>query len=196
MYFVDGTPGLTDCECEALNKDSPHFILDLGAMNSSARKKKTILFLAANSKNTTQLRLEQEVREIDEGLRRSQKRTKFQLEKESAITPRGLQRAMLDYKPQIVHFSAHGVGDAGLVLEDDTGQAKLVQREALGKLFRFFAEKYNSVPLSQIPILAKAVGDGSVGETILLGWQAPQTCPVESIVRSVAHRCDRHCELY
>jgi len=112
-------------------------------MSSSTRKKKTILFLAANPKNTAQLRLDQEVKEIDAGLERSQKRDKFQLEKMSAITPRDLQRAMLDYKPQIVHFSGHGVGEDGIVLEDINGQATLVRGEALAKLFRFFAEKCN-----------------------------------------------------
>jgi hypothetical protein len=112
-------------------------------MSSSTRKKKTILFLAANPKNAAQLRLDQEVKEIDAGLERSQKRDKFQLEKMSAITPRDLQRAMLDYKPQIVHFSGHGVGEDGIVLEDINGQATLVRGEALAKLFRFFAEKCN-----------------------------------------------------
>lgn len=110
-------------------------------MSSSSRKKKTILFLAANPKNSTQLRLDQEVREIDAGLQRSQKRDNFQLETMSAITPRDLQRAMLDHKPQIVHFSGHGVGEEGLVLEDITGQATFVRGEALAKLFCFFAEK-------------------------------------------------------
>lgn len=62
-------------------------------MSSSTRKKKTILFLAANPKNSTQLRLDQEVKEIDAGLQRAQKREKFQLEKMSAITPRDLQGA-------------------------------------------------------------------------------------------------------
>lgn len=112
-------------------------------MNSSTRKKKTILFLAANPKNSTQLRLDQEVKEIDAGLQRAQKREKFQLEKMSAITPRDLQRAMLDFKPQIVHFSGHGVGADGLVLEDVMGQATLVRGEALAKLFQLFTEECN-----------------------------------------------------
>ena len=112
-------------------------------MSSSTRKKKTILFLAANPKNSTQLRLDQEVKEIDAGLQRAQKREKFQLEKMSAITPRDLQRAMLDFKPQIVHFSGHGVGADGLVLEDVNGQATFVRGEALAKLFHLFTEECN-----------------------------------------------------
>ncbi|PSB15549.1 CHAT domain-containing protein [Phormidesmis priestleyi ULC007] len=112
-------------------------------MSNSTRKKKTILFLAANPKNSTQLRLDQEVKEIDAGLQRAQKREKFQLEKISATTPRDLQRAMLDYKPQIVHFSGHGVGADGLVLEDVAGQATFVRGEALAKLFHLFTEECN-----------------------------------------------------
>lgn len=84
-------------------------------MSSSTRKKKTILFLAANPKNSTPLDLTQEVKEIDAGLQRSQKRDKFQLEQEWAVAPGDVQRSMLDYKPQIVHFSGHGMGEDSLV---------------------------------------------------------------------------------
>ena len=85
--------------------------LDLPSMSSSTRKKKTILFLAANPKNSAPLDLDKEVKEIDEGLRRSKKRDKFVLEQVWAVTPGDVQRAMLDFKPQIVHFSGHGMGE-------------------------------------------------------------------------------------
>ena len=39
----------------------------------------TILFLAANPKDTSRLRQDQELRDIDEGLRRAQKRDHFNL---------------------------------------------------------------------------------------------------------------------
>jgi hypothetical protein len=56
--------------------------------NSAARgKKKTILFLAANPKNSTPLNLTGEVKEIEAGLERSQKRDKFQLKQVWAVTP-------------------------------------------------------------------------------------------------------------
>lgn len=54
-------------------------------MNSSLRKKKTILFLAANPKNSSDLDLNQEVKEISEGLERAKKRDKFQLNQEWAV---------------------------------------------------------------------------------------------------------------
>lgn len=46
---------------------------------------------------------------------------------------------MLDYKPQIVHFSGHGAGYNGLILEDETGNLKLVNTEALANLFKLFS---------------------------------------------------------
>ena len=46
---------------------------------------KKILILSANPKNTSPLRLDQEVREIEEGLRRANKREQFQLEQKWAV---------------------------------------------------------------------------------------------------------------
>jgi hypothetical protein len=92
---------------------------------------KKILILAANPKNSVPLRLDEEVREIDEGLRRAQMRDRFELEQKWAVRPRDVQRAILDFAPQIVHFSGHGVGEGGLALEDELGQAKLVSTSAL-----------------------------------------------------------------
>lgn len=111
-------------------------------MNSATKRKRTILFLAANPKNSTQLRLDQEIKEIDSGLQLSKKRDKFQLETVLAATPRDLQRAMQRYKPQIVHFSGHGIGEEGLVLEDVTGQAKLVRGEGLARMFKGYVDRF------------------------------------------------------
>lgn len=99
-----------------------------------------LLILAANPTNTNRLRLEEELREIDEGLRRAQHRDQFTLTQRLAVRPRDIQRAMLDETPQIVHFSGHGEGQEGLVFEDETGQAKLVSGQALANLFALFAD--------------------------------------------------------
>jgi hypothetical protein len=108
----------------------------------------TILFLAANPKGTDPLRLGQELRDIGDGLQRAQKRDLFKLEQRSAVRPRDIQRAMLDVHPQIVHFSGHGAGDAGLVFEDEIGNAKMVDGDALAALFELFADKLNCVVLN------------------------------------------------
>ena len=144
----------------------------------SAASAKKILFLAANPQGTGRLRLDQEVRDIEEGLRRSQKREQFDLTQRWAVRPRDVQRAMLDLNPQIVHFSGHGegsefVGEAdrsqptrklvpdedfaaevsptaigGLVFEDEAGKPKLISGEALAGLFGLFTEHVECVVLN------------------------------------------------
>ena len=134
----------------------------------------TILFLASNPTDTGKLRLDKEIREIDEGLRRSSHRDFFKLEQRHAVRPGDLSRAMLDFEPQIIHFSGHGVlldapaPDAddtramgrrreetepedysgGIVLQDDRGNMKIVSAQALGGLFGLFANKIKCVVLN------------------------------------------------
>ena len=109
-------------------------------MSNNARVK-TILILAANPKNTAPLRLDEEIREIDEGLRRANKRELYKLEQKWAVRSRDFYRAILDYQPHIVHFCGHGAGEDGIVLEDDTGKMALVQTNALASMFKLFAKK-------------------------------------------------------
>ncbi|WP_236142603.1 CHAT domain-containing protein [Nostoc sp. CMAA1605] len=109
---------------------------------------KKILILAANPRGTTPLRLDEEVREIDAALKQAKHREQFVLEQKWAVRVRDIQRAMLDINPQIVHFSGHGTGDEGLVFEDEAGQVKLVNGEALAGLFELFADQVECVVLN------------------------------------------------
>lgn len=114
---------------------------------------KTILFLAANpvgenSKETVLLRLDQEVREIKNGLQRSKKRDELILEQVWATRSSDVRRAMLDYKPSIVHFSGHGSGTNGLVFEGESGKPKLVTSETLSDFFELFSETLDCVVLN------------------------------------------------
>jgi hypothetical protein len=102
---------------------------------------KSILLLAANPKGTKSLRLQEEEREIKERLRLAGY-GKIPINSSGATRPRDIQQAMLDCKPQVVHFSGHGAGKEGLVFEDGTGQEKLVDSEALANLFRLFTRQY------------------------------------------------------
>jgi hypothetical protein len=148
---------------------------------------KKILFLAANPRGTAPLRLDQELRDIDEGLRRSRQQDAVMLEQRWAVRPRDILQAMLDVDPQIVHFSGHGMGnvvseyssrqsnsisadrklspvleapqEAGLFFEDDAGQAILVTGAALSGLFELFATQVKCVVLNGCysEIQAKAI---------------------------------------
>jgi AAA-like domain/CHAT domain len=104
-------------------------------MTSSVDFVKKILILTANPRNADGLRLGEEVRKIQAALERSRRRDQFEVASRSALRTEDLRRSLLDLKPQIVHFSGHGVGNEGLVLEDDAGQAQIVSSDALAQLF-------------------------------------------------------------
>ncbi|MBW4608889.1 MAG: GUN4 domain-containing protein [Hassallia sp. WJT32-NPBG1] len=116
-------------------------------MNSNTLVKK-ILILAANPKGTSRLRLDEEVREIELGLQRAQKRDQFVIKSMWAVRPTDFRRAMLNVEPEIVHFSGHGEGDGGLAFEDEKGQVKFVDAEGLAELFKLFADRVECVVLN------------------------------------------------
>jgi hypothetical protein len=97
---------------------------------------KKVLILSANPINTTQLRLDTEVREIQSALERSRNRDEFELIPRLAVRIDDLRRALLDYSPQIVHFSGHGDGVNGIVLEDNNGYTHLVSTDSLSDFFK------------------------------------------------------------
>ncbi len=109
---------------------------------------KKILILSANPKNTNQLRLDEEVREIKAALKLSKNREKFEIVTESALRVNDLRRSLLDNLPHIVHFSGHGSGNDGLVLENKLGEMQLVSSEALAGLFELFEEQVECVLLN------------------------------------------------
>ncbi|MBF2051671.1 MAG: CHAT domain-containing protein [Elainella sp. C42_A2020_010] len=140
------------------------------AEGSNSVRRKTILVLAANPIESTRLALDQEVREIEEGLRRSKHRDLFKVEQRWAVRAYDLRRALLDVEPQIVHFCGHGtphsaagsttdasrklsvvaeeVDEGGIVLEDETGKATLVKGQALTNLFSLFKDQLDCVVLN------------------------------------------------
>jgi hypothetical protein len=99
---------------------------------------KKILFLASNPKDTAPLRLNEEVREIREGLRRSKYREHFEIHTLWAVRFKDLRRALLDVEPHIVHFSGYGEKNS-LLLEDETGYAAPVTVGAIAELFALFS---------------------------------------------------------
>ncbi|WP_163696134.1 NACHT domain-containing protein [Adonisia turfae] len=103
------------------------------ALKPTSRK---ILFLAANPKDTSRLRLDEEIRDIQEGLKLSTGRNAFEVITQWAVRTKDLRRALLEYAPQIVHFSGHGAGELGLILENEMGHAEPVAATVLVQLFK------------------------------------------------------------
>lgn len=100
-----------------------------------------VLVLSANPQATDKLRLDQEFREIDEGLKRARYRDQFDLTSKWAVRERDFYRYMLEIQPQIVHFTGHGAAEEGIVLEDEAGKPFFLPTEQLAGLFKLFASK-------------------------------------------------------
>ena len=113
---------------------------------SNATTKRTILVLAANPHHD--LRLDLEVKKIDESLHNSNHRDEFQLEQNWATSIDNLRSALLRYNPQIVHFCGHGKGDEGLVLEDQNSRAQLISTDSLASLFALLKDQVECVVLN------------------------------------------------
>ncbi len=109
--------------------------------------KRKILILTANPNNTARLRLDQEIREIDTRLIRPERREAFELEQRWAVRIDDLRRALLDHEPELVHFSGHGEVE-GIMVEDDAGNAVLVDAQGLADLFKLFKKLVKCVVLN------------------------------------------------
>jgi anti-sigma-K factor RskA len=62
---------------------------------------KKILILSANPKRTVELRLEEEVRDIELGLERSRRRDQFEIKTKWAVRWKDVRRAVMDIEPQV-----------------------------------------------------------------------------------------------
>ena len=107
-----------------------------------------ILMMTANPTDTARLFLEKEIVAIKEGLDAASRSKQFEFIVKTKITMTDLRRAMLNESPQIVHFSGHGAGEQGILLEGDSGKTQLVSSDALAGLFELFAESVECVVLN------------------------------------------------
>jgi len=107
----------------------------------------TILFLGASPLNEIRLRLDEELRDIENGLKLATLRDKFELKSKWAITAKTLQQALLDEHPTIVYFSGHG-DTSGIAVEDSLGNAKIIDIDAIGSLFELFKDTTQCVVLN------------------------------------------------
>jgi HEAT repeat protein len=121
--------------------------LPISNVERPGKDMKRILILASNPVDSSRLRLDEEIREIENGLQRAKFRENLTLKSSLATRSDDLRRAMLDFRPNIVHFSGHG-SEEGIYLEDESGYAKPIVGEALANFIHFFAESVECVVLN------------------------------------------------
>ncbi len=106
-----------------------------------------ILILAANPSDTDKLELGQELLKLELLRQNSKFKESFELKFELAVQDDDLQRALLDFQPDIVHFCGHGEVD-GLFLCNQENKKQFVHAEAISNLFKLFADKVRCVVLN------------------------------------------------
>lgn len=111
-------------------------------------EKIVVLFLAANPKGGTHLRLDEEAREIREKIRQSEHRDAVQLETRWAVRSMDILQAINELNPTVVHFSGHGVTDGNLVLEDSKGEAKVVSIRGITETMQTASDSIRLVVLN------------------------------------------------
>jgi CHAT domain-containing protein len=136
-----------------------------------------ILFLAANPKDTQPLRLDAEVRAIDQSLQKAEFRDRFELRQQWAVQVLDIQHHLLRHKPDIVHFSGHGSRASEIILEDVTGNSRPVSTRALSQLFTVLKDNIKCVVLNacyseqQAQTIAQSI-DCVVGMSKAIGDEA------------------------
>lgn len=108
----------------------------------------TVLILAASPMDQDRLRLGAEVKQIKRALERSRNRGNWTIETNEAATVDDLRRALLDFRPAVVHFCGHGGGASGLAFENEDGKTHSTHAEPLTKLFHHFKDTLKCVVLN------------------------------------------------
>ena len=145
---------------------------------NNKRPAKKILFLAANPKGATYLRLDVEVREIEKALERAKRRDQFVLKQRGAVQVEDFQSLILNFNPQIVHFSGHGKEaekalsevcsrditsspegqdsssnsqdrmEGGVYFQDENGNPVLITGATLASVFKVLSDRVECVVLN------------------------------------------------
>lgn len=119
-----------------------------GSNSPAAKRKLKVLFLAANPVDTPQLRLDEEVRAIDQALRKADYRDRFDLIQHRAVQYGDLQELLLRHQPDLVHFSGHGSATGELLLQGENGIAHPIREQTLSRLFSVLKDNIRCVVLN------------------------------------------------
>jgi hypothetical protein len=139
-----------------------------------------VLFLASNPLNQQQLRLDDEVRAIQEMIRKADYRDAVKLESCWAVRPTDVMQAINEHKPTIIHFSGHGSQQDQIVFQDEAGNATFVSKDAIVQVMKacsgdirlvFFNTCYSR---NQAEAVVEHV-DAAVGMNTAIGDEAART---------------------
>lgn len=107
-----------------------------------------ILFLASNPLDTGRLRLDEEMKSIDNALRQADFGRCFDPQQQWAVGVEDIQSHLLRHQPDIVHFCGHGSKASEILLRDRYGNSHPVSANALTRLFSVLKDNIRCVVLN------------------------------------------------
>ena len=125
--------------------------LEMGSEKGRKRRKSRmkILLLAANPTTLPGLRIDEEVRGIQEKVGGAKLGDAVVFRSFWATRPGDLQQALLKEEPDVVHFSGHGGGADGIMLHSEAGtDVSAVSSAALARLFAVLRDNIRLVVLN------------------------------------------------
>ena len=134
-------PDSLESVCSQTQEDRLQVVVKSAASNSQSVTmndhigERTVLYLAASPRDMASLRSDLEMRKVKERLQLSKHRERYRIEPCVAAQLVNISQALVDYEPQVVHFSGHGNQDGNLYLEDEKGYSRSVPPEGLAALF-------------------------------------------------------------
>lgn len=137
----------------------------------------TVLFFATNPLDTNRLRIDAEVRSIQEMIRLSEHRDSITFETRWAVRPLDILQAINELKPDVVHFSGHGSNTGKLVLENPDGTSNFVSQEVIAQTFKPSSDKIRLVFFNACFSFEQAMAvteyiDAAIGMTDSIGDEA------------------------
>ena len=105
-----------------------------------------ILFLGANPPDLPRLRIDEEIREIEQEIQLGRERDRIQVKTRWAVRGPDISRALIDFEPDFVHFAGHGGGgEESFAAENESGNAIVVPVAGLVELFETTGENVRCV---------------------------------------------------
>lgn len=115
---------------------------------TSKRRSFTVLVASANPLDTSHLALDEEVRSLTASVRATPARDSVKLETAWAMRPYDLLVELNEHKPEVLHFSGHGLADGQLLFVDDAGNPKPVGGAAISSTLATAGESVRVVVLN------------------------------------------------
>lgn len=125
---------------ETQKKQQEAMMVDIDALKA-VPETITVLFFATNPKGTSQLRLDEEARSIQEMIRKSEHRDSISFVTRWAVRPLDILQAINEINPDVIHFSGHGAVSGDLILENTDGSPKPVTKEAITQTIMSSSDK-------------------------------------------------------